>query len=238
LFRRIVFTALIAGLLGGLAISALHEFTTTPLILAAEKFESRSGGAHSHGNHSHEAPGHDAVPAPGDSPGEAWAPEDGFERTAYTTMANILLAVGFSLLLTGCFSLNQGTIGAREGVIWGAAGFAVFNLAPALGMAPEVPGAIAAELGARQGWWLLCVLSTAAGLWILAFRHGALWVLAGLVALALPHIVGAPHPEQVGGSIPPELAAQFSATSLAMAAVFWIMLGSLSGAVWRRRIGD
>ena len=49
MFRRIFFTAIVAGLLGGLAISVVQEFTTTPLILHAEEFENSGGeGADKH----------------------------------------------------------------------------------------------------------------------------------------------------------------------------------------------
>ena len=39
-FRNIVFTAILVGILGGFAVSAMQAFGTTPLILQAETFES------------------------------------------------------------------------------------------------------------------------------------------------------------------------------------------------------
>ena len=51
MFRRILITALLAGFLGGLGISVVQEFTTTPIIHHAEEYESRgSPGGHQHGN--------------------------------------------------------------------------------------------------------------------------------------------------------------------------------------------
>jgi predicted cobalt transporter CbtA len=94
--------------------------------------------------------------------------------------------------------------------------------------------ALSGELGARQGWWLLCVAATAAGLWMLVFRHGAYWMVAGIVLLAAPHLIGAPQPAHVGGPVPPEIAGHFVAASLVTAAIFWCALGWLSGTFWRR----
>ena len=40
LFRNIVFTAVVAGLLSGLLLTAMQSFSTVPLIMEAETFES------------------------------------------------------------------------------------------------------------------------------------------------------------------------------------------------------
>lgn len=237
MFRRIAFTAMLAGFLGGLFISVVQEFTTTPIILHAEMFE--SGGAPDGHKHSHAtsrnpllhlAQARDVPPA---EP-EGWAPADGFERTLYTTMANVIAGVGFALILVGCVAISGRTVDGRTGVLWGIAGFTVFNLATSLGLPPEVPGAMAADLVPRQGWWFLCALATAAGLWLLVFRRGAPWIALGLFLLVLPHVIGAPQPAQIGGKVPPELAGHFVAASLVTAAIFWTVLGWLSGTFWRR----
>lgn len=240
MFRRILTTALLAGFLGGACISVIQEFTTTPIILHAEQFEAGGGaGGHQHGAAADtgeaqlllaQAPGGEGAP----KEGGGWAPGDGLERTVFTTMANIIAGVGFSLILVGCFALSCQAVDGRRGVLWGIGGFAVISLAPALGLPPEVPGAMAAELGARQGWWLLCVAATGAGLWMLVFRAGALWIAAGIALLVAPHLIGAPQPARIGGPVPPELAGHFAAASLVIAAVFWCLLGWLSGTVWRR----
>ena len=39
LFRNIVFTAVVAGLLSGLLLTAMQSFSTIPLIMEAETFE-------------------------------------------------------------------------------------------------------------------------------------------------------------------------------------------------------
>jgi cobalt transporter subunit CbtA len=238
MFRRIFATALLAGFLGGLGISVVHEFTTTPIILQAEQFESKSGAIDQ--KHSsiqstllilaHGKAGGDAA-KDGDP---AWGPANGWERTLFTTIANIITGVGFALILVACFSLSSGSVNGRMGVIWGMAGFGVMSLAPALGLPPEVPGALTAELVPRQSWWFLCVAATALGLWMLVFRKGVVWVVVGVVLMALPHIVGAPQPARIGGAVPPELAGHFAAASLVTAAIFWSLLGWLSGTFWQR----
>ena len=252
MFRRIFLTALLAGFLGGVGISVVQEFTTTPVILHAEEYENR-GAAHKHGAHTPDnngrgpslAPparahehGGTAADAKEGSDAEAWSPGDGLERTLFTTLANVLTGIGFALVLTAFYALSGKPVNGRTGVLWGLAGFGAVSLAPSLGLPPEVPGALAAELGARQSWWFLCVVATAAGLWMMVFRKSAAWAIAGIVLIALPHLFGAPQPERIGGAVPPELAAHFVAASLATAAIFWCALGWLSGTFWQKFAGE
>jgi cobalt transporter subunit CbtA len=154
-------------------------------------------------------------------------------------LANVVLGVGFALLLVAAFALSGRAVDARYGALWGAAGFAVFVLGPGLGLPPEVPGmAAAGDLLARQLWWLLAVGCTAAGLGLLAFGRGPALALLGALALVLPHAIGAPHPAEVGagGVVPPELAGRFVAASFVTAAAFWALLGASAGALYRRLV--
>ena len=217
-----------AGLIAGLVISVVQEFTTTPIILHAEQFE---GSATS--DHHADAPAGKAV-AEHHHDDEAWGPGDGIERTVYTALGNIVLAVGFGLILIACYALRGGEITGRQGVIWGLAGYAVFSLAPALGLPPEAPGSMAAELVARQEWWFLAAAATAIGLALMVFGKGIPWVVLGIVVLAAPHIMGAPQPAEIGAKFPPEIAGHFAAASLVTAAIFWAVLGWLSGTFYRR----
>lgn len=246
MFRRIFFTALVAGFLGGVGISVVQEFTTTPIILHAEEFENKGSGsdshhgaaprglslvspAHAHGSGDDKTGGGNA-----DGGDETWGPADGLERSLFTTLANVLTGIGFALILTACFAISGRPIDGRTGVLWGLAGFGIVSLAPALGLPPEVPGSMAAELNSRQAWWFICVAATAAGLWAMVFRTGAAWIVGGIALIALPHLIGAPQPERVGGTVPPEIAAHFVAASLFTAAVFWCAVGWLSGTFWER----
>ena len=64
-------------------------------------------------------------------------------------------------------------------------------------------------------------------------RRTALKV-AGVLVVAVPHLIGAPQPEQFGGSAPPELAGHFAAATIVCSAIFWAVLGWLTGGLWRR----
>jgi cobalt transporter subunit CbtA len=158
----------------------------------------------------------------------------GLERLFYTGLANLIMGVGFALLLVACFALYGKPVTPRQGVLWGLAGFAVFTLAPGLGLPPEVPGSMAAEVTSRQTWWAFAAVAAAGGLWLMVFaRQHALKVL-GVVVVALPHIIGAPHPAEIGGAVPPELAGHFAAASIVVSAIFWASLGWLGGTFWQR----
>lgn len=225
MFRRVFLAALAAGLLAGLAISLLQQVTTTPLILHAETFET-GGLVNDHGV--------SAGTAAHSQDGEAWAPADGIERILFTTLANMLTGVGFALVLTACFVLRGEAVDGRRGLLWGVAGFACATLAPALGLAPEVPGSAAADLTARQLWWLAAVVAAGVGLWFLVFSERVWMRMAGVAVMAVPHFVGAPHPEVMDGAAPAELAARFAATSIVVSAVFWALIGWLSGTFFDR----
>lgn len=238
--NRILWAALVAGIVGGLATAVLQHFTTTPLILEAELYEGGApaaaspasldsvtfGGARlilAHSGHEHAEDGE-----------AAWAPSDGIERTLYTSVATIGTAFGFALILLSAMILANARITARSGLLWGLAGFVAAGLAPALGLAPELPGSAAADLGARQLWWLGTAVATAAGLW-LALRVSSLPAIgAGIALMILPHLIGAPHPDGFASTVPAELAGHFAAASLVTMAVVWVLAGTLAGYVWER----
>ena len=50
-----------------------------------------------------------------------------------------------------------------------------------------------------------------------------------MALIAAPHIIGAPHPQTQDSAVPAVLAADFAASSLAMMALFWIVLGLTLG---------
>ncbi len=220
--QRILVTALVAGGIAGLFVFAVQHAKLTPLILAAEVYE--SGAAERQPN----APGGPEHVPP------AWEPSSGPERTAYTALADIIVGVGYALLLVGAFVLRGAPVDVSRGMAWGAAGYAVFSLAPALGLPPELPGSHSADLFTRQEWWLGTAAATAGGSALLAFSRSVLLKAAGAVVLALPHLIGAPHPHEIGGPVPPELAAEFTAASLATSALFWLVLGALCGGIYAR----
>jgi cobalt transporter subunit CbtA len=229
MLKNLILSAAAAGLAAGLLTAALQHVTTTPIIIAAERYE--NGAAEP--AHAHSGPALGAVVAT-HGEGEEWAPHNGLERTFYTSLATVVLGVGFSLALLGAMAASGRRIDASSGLAFGAAGFAAVALAPALGLPPEIPGSGAAALADRQLWWAFCAAATASGLAALLLGRNAPVRLVGVAAIALPHVVGAPQPAAFASTAPAELAGHFAAASLVVSAVFWAVLGSASGAVYQR----
>lgn len=231
--RRLVFTAVIAGLVSGGLISLAHAFGTAAIIARAEVFE-KAGEApahvHSHGPAETAPHTHDAAPA------ADWEPQDGIERTTYTVLANMVTGVAFSLLLVAAFELRGGATW-RTGLFWGLAGFAAFTLAPGLGLPPELPGTAAAPLAARQLWWAMTAAATAGGLALLLLQPRPAWMAAGVVLLAAPHLIGAPQPAEYASTAPESLAHQFRVVATLTSLLFWLVLGTSTGWVfgWMKR---
>src|SRR5215472_8259460 len=142
--------------------------------------------------------------------------------------------VGMASLLIGAFAMSGRAVDAKEGLLWGVAGFAAFALAPAFGLPPELPGSVAAELVSRQIWWIATMVATAGALALMVFVRATWTIPVGIALLVSPHLVGAPHPADGAGLAPPELAAQFAARSLGVNAVLWALLGLASGALYAR----
>jgi cobalt transporter subunit CbtA len=222
-FRNIVLVAAIAGVLAGLGMTVAQQLTTVPLILKAEVYEEQGAtAAHDHGDAA-------AQPAAHEHGDEGWQPADGFERTAFTLLANIVTGVGFALLLVAASELAGGITGWRQGVFWGLAGFAVFTLAPSLGLPPELPAMPAAELGARQLWWVATAFSAAAALALMFYGRTPLAIVAAVALLVAPHLIGAPEPAGYDTPIPEGLHHSFVVAVVLTALLFWLLLGALAG---------
>lgn len=241
-FRNVVFIAAISGLLAGVILAALQTYATVPLILKAETYEN-AGGGHEHAaapaagtEATTSAPAAQAM-APTEEEAEAWAPADGFERFAYSALANIVSGVAFALILVAVSEFAGGIANWRQGVFWGFAGFAVFTLAPGLGLPPELPAMPAADLGARQIWWTMTVVATAAGLALIAFKQSLPLAILGVALIVAPHIIGAPQPESHDSPIPADLHHSFVVAVTITNLVFWVVLGAVAGAVRQRFMG-
>lgn len=257
LFRNVVFVAALAGLVAGLAMSAMQFFATTPLIIEAEEYEGMEFAAasepasasqshdHDHG-HGHEHDDHGHTPTSDDGHAhdddhghahEGWMPEDGFQRESLTVVANVVTAIGFALVLVVVSELAGGIQSWRQGLYWGFGGFAVFTLAPGLGLPPELPGMPAADLVARQAWWIATVAATAGGLALIAFGRNAVLAVVGVALIVAPHLVGAPQPESHASPVPVELHGQFVTAVTLTSLVFWLILGAMVG-VLRDRFAE
>ncbi|KTT47337.1 cobalt transporter [Pseudomonas oryzihabitans] len=222
MFQRIAFSAGVAGLLAALLLSVLQAFWMTPLILQAETYEVQAEAPSMAEHHDH---------------GEAaWSPADGWSRTLSTFGGNLVVAVGFGLVLTGLFNL-RGPMRVHQGLFWGLAGYATFCLAPSLGLPPELPGTVAADLTLRQLWWIGTAGATAGALALLIFTRHPGFKIAALGLLVLPHLLGAPQPVEHASLAPEELQRHFQIAVLASNLPFWLVLGLACSWLFQRQSG-
>lgn len=245
LFRRIVLYAVLVGAVSGLLLTAVQFWQVIPIIQVAERFE---GGSMSPSLHDHAGHSHGGTPVAHDhgAPGvdRGWTAQE-TKRHGLTLASNILIAMGLALVMLPLMvaTLHNGVaprVSWRYGLLWGAAGYTVFFLMPALGLPPEIPGTVAAPLDARQIWWLLAVVCTAVGLAGMAFMKSP-WRWAALGIVAVPHLVGAPNPSAAPfAGYPPalaveleELTRQFLSATAVANAVLWLALGL--AAIWAVR---
>ena len=216
MLSRLLTSSLIAGFAAGVLAAVLQQVLVQPILLTAELFET-------------------GQLAPGDAPG---ALQRGFDplRDGLSVLFSALVYTGYGLILCALMAVASARglapVTARAGLIWGFAGFVTLQLAPALGLPPELPGMSAAALEPRQIWWTACVLLSGIGCACLGFgRSWPVWG-AGILCLAAPHLVGAPVPEQMSGPVPAELAALFAARALGVGLVSWVVLGGLAARLW------
>lgn len=239
MFRHIFTSALFAGFAAGLLAAVLQLWLVQPILLEAELYESGAASlaaapepsaAH---DHAHATTAHSHG-------GEAEAFRiGGFApvRDGLSLLFSVVIYTGYAFFVVAAMAMasDRGVaVTARRGMLWGLAGYVAFQLAPAVGLPPEVPGSIAAELAARQIWWVGTALSTALGLGLIAFgRDWTAWGVA-LALLAGPHLVGAPEAVGFGGVVPAELASAFAARALGVGMASWVVLGLACGHFWQR----
>ena len=260
MIRKTLSVAVATGLVAGLVIAAVLQFTTTPLILKAETYERAAHAAmegksvrvgvakpgslvlsaHSHPGTTAAGAATRAPDAPGAPHHEdtGWQPTEGLQRTAATSVAAVAVAIGYALLLLGCMTLARELVTPQRGLLWGLAGFAAVGLAPALGLAPELPGSAAGDLLQRQIWWVATALATGIGLFLLLRLPQMSGKAAGAALLAAPHLFGAPRSGAFESTAPAELAASFAATSLVVHALLWCLVGLGVGWFWNRLSPD
>ena len=221
MFSRILTSGLIAGAAAGLIAALLQLYFVQPVLLHAELYES--------GQLVHF--GAEAVSAHPETGAIDWT------RDLLSVLFTMLVYAGYGLMLVALMSLAEGNgheVTARQGLIWGLAGYVTMQLAPAFGLAPEVPGVAAADVQLRAFWWLGTALATGVALWLIAFgRNWAAWGAAIILILA-PHLIGAPQPDAFEGTVPPELSAEFAGRALGTGLMAWTLLGLFSAWLWQR----
>jgi cobalt transporter subunit CbtA len=222
---RLVLAALIAGMAAGFIYGGVQHVQTTPLILAAEVYETAPADDHA-------AATTDPAVTPAPTPehkAEEWAPADGWQRTLSTTVSSMITGAGFALLLAGISLLTGLPITPKNGLIWGICGFLAATVAPGAGLAPELPGMPTADLVLRQVWWVATIAATGAAIFLIATRRELIWLAAAVILIALPHIIGAPQPLTHETAVPAGLAASFAANTIAASAVLWSLIGLFLG---------
>ncbi len=223
---RVLLAAILAGIAAGFIMGAIQHVRLTPFILAAEVYEN-GGASHDHATTATSETTVAAAEAALEE--EEWGPADGIERTFYTTIATAMAGAAFAALLAGISLLAGIPITARNGAIWGLCGFLAVTLAPAAGLPPELPGMPAGDLAMRQVWWIGTILATGAGLYLIATRREVWAIAIAIVIMAVPHLIGAPIASTHETAVPAGLAAAFAANAIAMAAVFWCLIGVFLG---------
>nr|WP_315238969.1 CbtA family protein [uncultured Albidiferax sp.] len=246
IFQRLIWAALATAVVVGSVQTGVQHLQATPLILAAEVFESQKAEApkpvapatHVHAEAA--AHGHDHAAAP------EWEPENGLERTGWTWVANTLHAFSMALLVFAVMGVclwRGATLRALPLALWtAAAGWLVFHFWPSLGLHAEIPGMDAARLGSRQGWWLLAAVSAALACASIAGLRSHLRWVAAAAWLALPYVVGAPHisTDPLAGFGPEaqtalrQLGTQFIWATTWISLSFWASMGLVGGLAFQR----
>lgn len=234
IFRNIIFSAVLVGLVSGLIYGVFQQTQLSPIIYAAEKFEvNKSTQISLHEKNI------DSLTSQTET---AWLPNNGAERIFWTMLANILTGISFALVMLSLMAVhnlksNKPKVDIVQGIGWGAVGLLAIFVAPTLiGLHPEVPGTIAIGLEHRQGWWLFCVLSTMLGSAVIYYTPIKFKAL-GIVLAVIPHILVAPiHAQLIFENTDPvaiahlnDLSQQFFSMTAIGTTLFFIVLGAGSG---------
>jgi cobalt transporter subunit CbtA len=238
--QRVLQAGFVAGLVVGLAIAVLQQFTTSQLILQGEIYEKAAHDHHAAVNSPtlpivlvHDRGTSAAAAESEEGEEDGWQPANGRQRVTATSVATIATSIGYALILLAAMLAAGVPIVPRQALLWGMAAFAATSLAPALGLSPELPGSAAAPLVARQVWWLATACCTAGGIFLFARLDYTTAKIVGIVLIVLPHLIGAPKAPNFKSTAPAELAAQFASTSLVLSAVLWALLGLAVGFAWQ-----
>ncbi|MEA3533240.1 CbtA family protein [Rhizobium sp. CC-YZS058] len=234
---RTLLVALVAGLIAGVFMTGLQQLRLVPLILEAETYEGASGPHEDHAavfQHPVEALAQYLLVTPAhahsdNAEEEAGGTLFGLDRFSGTLLANLVAGAGFGLLMAGVSVVIGHPLTAANGLIWGSLGWLAVHLLPSLGLPPELPGFPAADLTARQIWWIATVFISAVGLGMLALRRESGLQVGGLLLIVLPHLWGAPQPSDIASPVPAVLGAEFAVAALGTTLAFWLVLGLVSG---------
>lgn len=208
--KALIVASLWSGVLAGLLLTAVEQVKVIPLLLNTEVYAQTT----------------QTTNEPNTPDAESLLPKTDQKLTFSKSIANISQAIAFALLLGAVGNLRGGLGGWRVGLLWGLAGYAVFFIAPSIGLSAELPNVQSANLKDRQIEWLMTVSDTSLGLWLLSFAKTHTNKFFGAVLLIAPYLMTAPTHVS---PIPAELD-----QSLILAnALFWLALGALMGQFYK-----
>ncbi len=235
LFQRIFFAAVLAGLAAGLVLSAIQQWRVVPLIVQAELYEINDVHALEHANDPSPAGPHLHLPeaenigAGASGTTDASGTSIDFERAGLTVLASVLTGLGYALVLGAVSIFSNIPINRKNGIMWGLAGFVSVALMPSIGLPPELPGMVAAEIGQRQIWWIGTVLISSLAIYVLYKNPNPAGMLIGLGLVLVPHIMGAPLPPAEPANVPAALVLIYVANAIFSLFAFWLTLGFAFG---------
>lgn len=221
--KHLLTSALFAGVVTGLIAAMFQFYFVIPLLLEGELYEAGMRV-------------HFAIDGSPQSPAQAPGLGTDLGRHMMTLTFNIVTYTGYGLMLVALYAFAKTRsllVTPRQGITWGLAGFFAVQLAPALGLPPELPGTLTPEVFPRQIWWAGTIVTAAVGLGLIAFGRGFAPLL-GIALLVAPHVIGAPHLNTYWGVAPPELSAHFVTRSLGAALAGWAFLGFFTAYFWNR----
>ena len=223
MFKNIFVSAVVCGAIAGVLATVMQMLLVTPLLMEAELFETRQS-MHFITDGSPESPIKHV---------DIW--EDPY-RHLMTLCFNLVTFTGFGFILVAAMAFFQKrgfTLSKAEGIVAGVSGFIVFQLAPSVGLPPELPGTIGVTVGLKQTWWIITILSTTVGILLLFLDKHKVVSGVGIIFITIPHLIGHPKLETYFGVAPPELAAEFASRALAVSLIAWIILGVISSQFWK-----
>ena len=223
MFKNIFVSAVVCGAIAGVLATVMQMLLVTPLLMEAELFETGQS-IHFITDGSPESPIKHV---------DIW--EDPY-RHLMTLCFNLVTFTGFGFILVAAMAFFQKrgfTLSKAEGIVAGVSGFIVFQLAPSVGLPPELPGTIGVTVGLKQTWWIITILSTTVGILLLFLDKHKVVSGAGIIFIIIPHLIGHPKLETYFGVAPPELAAEFASRALAVSLIAWIILGVISSQFWK-----
>ena len=215
MFRNLLLVGLLAGVLTGTLLTIVQSFSVLPIIRQAEQYEGTANPAtRPDAPHEHQEAAIE------------WQPAEGIERLAFTWLANLSIGAGFGLMMTGIMTLRRPHT-LTQALLFGIGGYYVIFVAPALLLPPELPGAESHDLQTRQATWLFTVVTSLAGLCILAWSSPHWKRLLGFVVICSPFLLFSRHQVNYADPVPPVLIGRFAWMTGFTNLLFWIALGSL-----------